>query len=122
MKKELEITRIREKREKITDMVVEELPLTIFVNGEELATLLCSPDDLKYLVIGFLYNEGIIKNIKDIKELRVNKERGLVNIKLKADFKNIKDVFQRRVITSGCCGLYNPSDFKKKKKKKKKIK
>ena len=115
MKKELEITRIREKREKITDMVVEELPLTIFVNGEELATLLCSPDDLKYLVIGFLYNEGIIKNIKDIKELRVNKERGLVNIKLKADFKNIKDVFQRRVITSGCSGFYNPSDLKLKK-------
>ena len=115
MKKELEITRIREKREKITDMVVEELPLTIFVNGEELATLLCSPDDLKYLVVGFLYNEGIIKNIKDIKEMRINKERGLASVKLKADVKNIKDVFQRRVITSGCSGFYNPSDLKLKK-------
>ncbi|KKR78829.1 MAG: Protein FdhD-like protein, partial [Candidatus Nomurabacteria bacterium GW2011_GWA2_40_9] len=115
MKKELEITRIREKRERLVDVVVEELPLTIFLNGEELATLLCSPNDLKYLVIGFLYNEGIIKGVKDIKELRINKDKGISNVKIRNLDKNLKDVFQRRVITSGCSGFYNPSDLKLKK-------
>lgn len=117
MKKELKIIRIKEKREKVTDKIVEELPLTIFINGEELATLLCSPSDIKYLVYGFLYNEGIIKAIRDIKELKINKERGLVSVELKEEdkIKGIKGTFQRRVITSGCSGFYNAADLKIKK-------
>ena len=115
MIKELSILRIRDKKENLTDKVAEELPLTIFVNGEELATLLCSPDDLKYLILGFLYNEGIIKSVKYIKELRINKDKGISNIKIRNLDKNLKDIFQRRVITSGCSGFYNPSDLKIKK-------
>ena len=41
--------------------MVIEYPLTIILNEKELITLLCSPKDLKYLVVGFLYSEGIIK-------------------------------------------------------------
>ena len=38
------------KMEEKTDWVTEEVPLTIEVNGGEIATLLCSPTDLKSLV------------------------------------------------------------------------
>ena len=33
--------------------VVREQPLTIFVNGMEIATFLCTPEKLDYLTVGF---------------------------------------------------------------------
>lgn len=39
------------------DDYVTEFPLTIMVNGEEFATVICSPTNLKELVLGFLASE-----------------------------------------------------------------
>ena len=36
-----------------TDSYVTEFPLTIMVNGEEFATVICSPDHMEELVLGF---------------------------------------------------------------------
>ncbi len=41
------------------DLIIQEYPLTIFLNGEEFITLLCSPKNVEYLVYGFLYSEGL---------------------------------------------------------------
>ena len=38
-----------------------EFPLTIMVNGEEFATVICSPTNLEELVIGFLAEGAILK-------------------------------------------------------------
>ena len=37
----------------VEDTIAEEFPLTIYLNDVEFATLVCSPDDLEELVIGF---------------------------------------------------------------------
>lgn len=43
-----EILRIfPEKEERITDSIAGEIPLTIYINNEEIVTLLASPDDIK---------------------------------------------------------------------------
>lgn len=42
--------------------VPQELPLAIYINGRELVTILCSPSKLNFLVVGYLFAEGIIKN------------------------------------------------------------
>ena len=34
--------------------------LTIMVNGEEFATIICSPTNMEELVLGFLASEGAI--------------------------------------------------------------
>ncbi|MBS4162592.1 sulfurtransferase FdhD, partial [Klebsiella pneumoniae] len=41
------------------DQMATEYPLTVMVNGEEFVTLVCSPDSLEELVIGFLASEGV---------------------------------------------------------------
>ncbi|GAH81086.1 unnamed protein product, partial [marine sediment metagenome] len=41
------------------DWIIKEIPFTILVNGQEIATLLCSPDKLEYLAVGFLLSEGL---------------------------------------------------------------
>ena len=78
--------------------VVREQPLTIFVNGVEMATFLCTPDKLDYLTVGFLAFEGFIHRLDEIRELDVDAETGVVEVILTTSV--VKPT--RRVFTSGC--------------------
>jgi FdhD protein len=78
--------------------VVPEQPLTIFINGVEVATFLCTPEKLEYLTVGFLTFEGIIDGPEDICELDVDGDNGVVDVTLNIPF--IRP--QKRVFTSGC--------------------
>lgn len=113
MIRKINIVRIKKKKEKITDNVVEEKPLTIFVNKKELITLLCSPNHLKYLIIGFLISENIINNKEDIKKININKTYSIADVEIKKNYEPEK--FQRRIITSGCSGLYSNASLNIKK-------
>ena len=78
--------------------VVREQPLTITVNGVELATFLCTPVNLDYLVTGFLCFEGIIAGPGDIRWLDVDADNGAVAVELAVPLVQP----QKRVFTSGC--------------------
>ncbi|MFC1974312.1 formate dehydrogenase accessory sulfurtransferase FdhD [Chloroflexota bacterium] len=81
--------------------VPQEMALTIFVNGEELVTILCTPTKLNCLVIGFLYSEGIISDMRDIATMRVCEDDSLADIRLvNPEYKSPS----RRTIGSGCGG------------------
>jgi FdhD protein len=85
----------------MTDKVVEEYPLTIYINHEEFATLVCTPAHLEELVIGFLASEGIITQVKEIARLHFDFPKGLAHVELKRPFR--PEFFRPRRITS-CCG------------------
>lgn len=78
--------------------VVHEQPLTIIVNGVELATFLCTPVKLDYLVMGFLCFEGILSGQEDIRALDVDADNGTVAVELSSTLIRPK----KRVFTSGC--------------------
>lgn len=84
--------------EQLERPVVREQPLTIIVNGMEIATLLCTPEKLDYLTIGFLAFEGFIHSPDDIRELDVDSEHGVVEVVL--PYPVVQPT--RRVLTSGC--------------------
>ena len=44
--------------------VVREFPLKLIVNHREVATLVCSPHELKFLVAGFLRLQGFVQRWK----------------------------------------------------------
>ena len=76
---EVSIVRVSEKgmsRDK--DIVVREVPLTIVLNGRELATLSCSPTELDYLAVGFLLAKGLVKDRQSIKKISLDEPRGRV--------------------------------------------
>jgi FdhD protein len=82
-----------------TASVPAEMPLTIFINGLETVTVLCTPTRLTQLVLGFLYTEGIIDSTGDVASLRVCVDEPIADVKLaKTDFK----LPPRRTLTSGC--------------------
>lgn len=86
--------------EEKADWVTEEVPLTIEVNGREMATLLCSPSDLKCLVIGFLYTSGFIEEASAVTSLIVDSERWKAHVEATVNFP--PEVIFKRIYTSGC--------------------
>ena len=93
--------------------VAREFPLTIVLNNQELVTLLCSPADLRYLAVGFLFSEGFLRNRDEIKKITVDEERGVVRVETAEDKEFTKDVLFKRIISSGCgrgASFYSAAD------------
>ena len=81
--------------------VVVESQTCISVNGEELATFMCSPHDLEQMALGFLYNEGLIEALDDVRTLHLSSNRTCVDVWLH-DLEVELPV--RAIITAGCGG------------------
>ena len=52
--------------------ITGERPLIIYVDKQEIVTLMTLGKNPELLVIGYLHNQGFIKNIEDIKEIQVD--------------------------------------------------
>jgi FdhD protein len=58
--------------------IVREAPLTVFLNGRELASLVCSPHSFETLAIGYLVSEGVLRRRDDLKDMTCRQEEGAV--------------------------------------------
>jgi FdhD protein len=97
----------------IEDIVAKEFPLTIILNNQELVTLLCSPANLRYLAVGFLFSEGLLKSKDEIKKIIVDDRRGVVRVETERDEELASDILFKRFITSGCgrgASFYSAAD------------
>lgn len=84
------------------DTVIVEYPFTIFLNGDEFITLLCSPSGLEYLAVGFLVSEGIIKSKNHIEKISLDEEKGHIYIDLTKKTDLAEKLFGKRTVTTGC--------------------
>ncbi len=102
-----------EGRTETEDVVVRELPLTIFLNDKELVTMLCSPADLDPLAVGFLFSEGLLKNKEQIQRITIDDRRGVVRVKTADGVESDSALLFKRFITSGCgrgASFYSAAD------------
>lgn len=90
------------KRTESTDLVVTEFPLTIYLNGDEVVTLLCTPEKLDCLAVGFLESEGLLISRDEVTKLVVEEAKGRVWVELPSGRKVAKDMVGRRLVPSGC--------------------
>jgi len=91
--------------EERTDFVAEEMPLHIFLNKIHYGTILCSPDQLKEMVVGHLLSEGLLKSTDEIDELLMKKDgKCLVKLKPDIDTEQRISTSQRfaRLVVSAC--------------------
>lgn len=77
---------------------VKEFPLKLLVNERELATLVASPHDLRFLVAGFLRLQGFVKTLDDFVMFSVCNDFGIANIRIKGELPDKL----RPILTSGC--------------------
>src|SRR5438132_831943 len=80
--------------------VVREQPLTIYVNGEKLLTLLCSPMMLEALIVGYLWMEKVIGGVEEIAGVVVSPVDGRADVTL----THPVTLPTERILTSGCGG------------------
>ncbi|MDD3268616.1 MAG: formate dehydrogenase accessory sulfurtransferase FdhD [Syntrophomonadaceae bacterium] len=59
------------------DNLVIEMPLTVLINGKEIATLSCSPGASLELGTGYLINEGWLQSPEQIKNIKADEEKGM---------------------------------------------
>ncbi|WP_245203644.1 formate dehydrogenase accessory sulfurtransferase FdhD [Ammoniphilus resinae] len=85
------------------DLIVTEHPVTLKINGVEFATLVCTPEYMEDMAIGFLASEGVISNYNDIKDIWVQEKEGFIHIKIDALDPNFQYLSSKRYIAS-CCG------------------
>ncbi|WEG12563.1 formate dehydrogenase accessory sulfurtransferase FdhD [Pullulanibacillus sp. KACC 23026] len=85
------------------DLIVTEHPVTIKLNGEEFATLVCTPEYTEDMVIGFLASEGVIHSFDDIDDIWSQDEEGFVHVKTDKFNPLFQQFHSKRYITS-CCG------------------
>ena len=101
--KKVDILRIKgDEASEEEDIVILEYPFTIFINNEEIITLLCSPSSLKSLIVGFIYSEGFIKSISDIEKIRIDEKKGIGYVDIDEVNKFSEKFRGKRTITSGC--------------------
>jgi FdhD protein len=79
-------------------IVVEEYPLRLRVNGRDLATLVCSPHQLNFLLAGFFRLQGFIVNLDDILSMGVCSEYGLAELRIRCALPERL----QPTLTSGC--------------------
>jgi FdhD protein len=94
----------------VEDVIVTEYPVTIILNDQEFATLVCSPEDIEELVVGFLASEGIINRYEDIKELDVVETTGKAIVRTQRVNK-LNEMFHSKRYVTSCCGKSRQSFY-----------
>ena len=81
--------------------VVEERPLTIFLNGQEIVTAMTIGDYPEYLALGFLRNQGMLRNGETVE--RVDYDDDLETVVVRTDGQTTyEEKLRKKTRTSGC--------------------
>ncbi len=81
--------------------VVEERPLTIWLNGQEIVTAMTIGDYPEYLALGFLANQGMLSVGEDVTGVDFDAELDTVVVRT-ATQTNYEDKLKKKTRTSGC--------------------
>ncbi|MCL6633257.1 MAG: formate dehydrogenase accessory sulfurtransferase FdhD [Alicyclobacillus herbarius] len=92
------------------DQVASEYALTIYVNDQEMATVVCTPEYLEDLVVGFLASEGVIRSMDQIKDLQLSTFMGTARVRTTTDVNFNQAFYNKRYIAS-CCGKSRQSFY-----------
>ena len=90
-----------ENKKKIKVHSVVERPLTLFLNDQEIVTMMTICDYPKYLAIGYLLNQNMLKKNDKITGVDYDEEISTVVVRTKLK-TNYEDKLKKKTLTSGC--------------------
>ena len=88
------------KQESIQGSTIVETSVSLTVNGEVWTTFMCTPIHLEAMMVGFLFNEGVINTIEEVADARICEHGDNVDAWLTHDVKKPESWTR----TSGCTG------------------
>jgi FdhD protein len=81
--------------------VVHERPLTLFLNGQEIVTMMTIGDHPDYLAIGYLLNQGMLRPDDEITAVEHDEELQVVVVRTRRE-TDYEEKLKKKVRTSGC--------------------
>ncbi|HMA14128.1 MAG TPA: formate dehydrogenase accessory sulfurtransferase FdhD, partial [Kiloniellaceae bacterium] len=85
----------------IETAVVVERPLTLFLNGQEIVTMMTIGDYPDYLAVGYLLNQNMLRPDDVIESIDHDEELDVVVVRT-ARATNYEEKLKKKVRTSGC--------------------
>lgn len=86
------------------DSVAVEYAITIKLNDKEFATIVCTPEYIEDMTVGFLASEGIVPKWEQVKDIRLDLENGFIYVDTDKAYPFFEQLQNKRYITS-CCGM-----------------
>lgn len=81
--------------------VIEERPLTIYLNSQEIVTAMTIGDYPEYLALGFLLNQGMLKPTDQVSAIDYDEELEVAVVRTAAP-TNVEEKLEKKTRTSGC--------------------
>ena len=81
--------------------IIEEKPLTLYLNNQEIVTMMTIGDYPEYLALGYLYNQGMLSDINKVKKIEYHKDLKTIVVRT-TDKTNYEKKLKKKVNTSGC--------------------
>ncbi|QCJ44936.1 formate dehydrogenase accessory sulfurtransferase FdhD [Bacillus sp. S3] len=80
----------------------DEYPISLIINGYEMAVFQLTKFDLEDWTVGYLFSEGFIQDANDIESLLINEEMGSIHVALRAHFDEEQVFSKKKHYTAGC--------------------
>ncbi|WP_080843766.1 formate dehydrogenase accessory sulfurtransferase FdhD [Cytobacillus gottheilii] len=80
----------------------EEFPITLLINGFEIAVFQLTNEDLEDWTYGYLYSEGLIEQAEDIRTFRFVEDSNSIYVELQNDFQPEWMFTKKKHYTAGC--------------------
>jgi FdhD protein len=87
--------------QRIETAVVYERPLTLFLNDQEIVTMMTIGDYPDYLAVGYLLNQNMLRPDDEITGIEFDEEVDVVVVRTRRE-TNYEDKLKKKVRTSGC--------------------
>lgn len=97
-----EIDAVNEYGERHKVSIPAERALTVYVDKRELVTLMTLGANPELLVLGFLRNQRLLKEVAEIESITVDWDVGAAAVKTRHGIGDIEEKTARRVVTTGC--------------------
>jgi FdhD protein len=98
--KQVEIKKIRMGKHRVeNDLVARDIAFCIFINGAPVKTLIASPDKLHELAIGYIFTEGMIKNLNELISIDIDDFGAYIELE---ELDTDEELLRNRLITTAC--------------------
>ena len=89
------------KTEEVLDCLVREFSVTIYLNEQEVVTLLCTPEYLEDLAVGFLVFEGMLRSPEELTSVSADYDQGKIWVRSSATDYLAEKTAKKRYLAAG---------------------
>ena len=97
-----EVSAVNEFGDHISVSIPAERALTVYVDKRELVTLMTLGAHPELLVLGYLRNQRLVREVAEIESITVDWDVGAAAVKTRSGIADIQEKTAKRVVTTGC--------------------